>query len=84
VSLVLPTRQGGRRALACAAVVFDWAYVDAHGDEVGRSPLFPDASSAEEWLSTSWADLLEMGVEEVRLHDHEAGRNVYRMGLGGE
>lgn len=83
MSLVLPTRQGGRRALACAAVVFDWAYLDAHGNELGRSPRFPDAGSAEEWLSTSWADLLEMGVEEVRLHDHEAGRSLYRMGLGG-
>lgn len=63
--------------------MFDWAYLDAYGNEVGRSPRFPDAGSAEEWLGISWADLLDMGVEEVQLHDHERGCSLYRMGLGG-
>ncbi len=62
--------------------MFDWAYLDGEGNELGRSPRFADAGSAEEWLSTSWPHLLEMGVEEVRLHDHERGRSLYRMGLG--
>jgi len=62
--------------------VFDWTYLDAQGNELGRSEGFPDAGDAEAWLSTSWPDLAEMGVEEVVLYDRLRDVRLYRMGLG--
>lgn len=64
--------------------MFGWTLLDSAGQEVGRSPRFPDAESAEAWIGTSWPDLLENGVEEVVLYDHARGRRLYRMGLGAE
>jgi hypothetical protein len=64
--------------------MFGWTYLDGAGEELGRSQTFADADSAEEWLGSSWKDLLDQGVEEVALHDHARGRRVYRMGLGAE
>ncbi len=65
-------------------MTYGFTYLDAAGDEVGRSPRFPDSESAEEWIGISWPDLLENGVEEVVLFDHGAGQSLYRMGLGSE
>jgi hypothetical protein len=62
--------------------VFDWAYLDAQGNELGRSGRFDDPDAAEEWISVSWQDLVANGVEEVVLFDQVRGRHVYRMGLG--
>jgi hypothetical protein len=62
--------------------MFDWAYLDGAGTELGRSQRFEDPDAAEEWLSESWRDLSEMGIEEVALFDHTRDRHVYRMGLG--
>ena len=64
--------------------VFDWAYLDAEGNELGRSSRFADPDAAEEWISVSWQDLMANGVEEVELYDQVRGRHVYRMGLGAE
>lgn len=64
--------------------MFAWTYVDQAGEEVGMSPRFPDAESAESWIGISWPDLRENGVEEVVLIDHVRGRRIYRMGLGAE
>jgi hypothetical protein len=64
--------------------MFWWSYLDASGDEMGRSGRFPDAESAEEWMRTCWADLVGCGVEEVVLYDHSHGRRMYRMGIGAE
>jgi hypothetical protein len=64
--------------------MFGWSYLDEAGDELGTSQRFPDAESAEEWMSTSWQDLVDHGVASVALHDHVRGRHVYRMGLGAE
>jgi hypothetical protein len=68
--------------------MFDWTYLDRSGEEVGRSPRFPDADQAEDWIGASWPELLESGVEAVVLVDHGAGqgggRNLYRMALGPE
>lgn len=63
-------------------MTFTFTYLDAAGDEVGRSPRFPDSESAEDWIGISWRDLLENGVEEVVLFDQTAGRSLYRMVLG--
>jgi len=65
-------------------VTYSWTYLDQSGQEVGRSPHFPDPESAEDWIGTSWRDLFENGVEEVVLFDQDRGRRVYRMGLGAE
>lgn len=62
--------------------MFDWAYLDSVGEEIGRSDRFDDPDSAEEWISVSWRDLADIGVEEVALFDHARGCCVYRMGLG--
>lgn len=64
--------------------MFDWTYLDRSGEEMGRSPRFADADQAEDWIGSSWPDLLEHGVESVVLYDHGAGRKLYRMGLGSD
>lgn len=64
--------------------MYGWTLMDGAGQELGHSPTFADAEAAEAWIGTSWADLLENGVEEVVLYDHARGRRVYRMGLGAE
>ena len=64
--------------------MFGWTYLDQAGQELGRSPTFGDAEAAEDWIGSSWRDLLENGVEAVVLVDHARGRHVYRMGLGAE
>lgn len=61
--------------------MFAWTYLDGAGEEIGRSPSFPDADQAEEWFGATWPDLLERGVQTAELHDHAAGTNLYRMGL---
>lgn len=65
-------------------MTFTWTYLDASGQEVGRSAGFADADAAEDWIGASWQDLFENGVEEVVLLDQGRGRAVYRMGLGAE
>jgi hypothetical protein len=65
-------------------MMFAWTYLDQAGEEVGRSAHFPDTEAAEDWIGTSWRDLVENGVEEVVLYDQVRGRTVYRMGLGAE
>jgi hypothetical protein len=62
--------------------MFGWTYVDGSGEEVGRSPRFEHAEQAEEWIGSSWPELLEQGVEAVVLVDDERDRELYRMGLG--
>lgn len=61
--------------------MFDWMFLDASGNELGRSQGFDDADAAEEWIGRTWMDLAEIGVEEVALFDHDHGHHVYRMGL---
>ena len=64
--------------------MFTWTYLDRSGEEVGRSPTFDEAEQAEEWIGSSWPDLLEQGVEAVILRDDDLGRDVYRMELGSD
>jgi hypothetical protein len=67
--------------------MIDWTYLDRSGEEVGRSPRFPDVEQAEDWIGASWPELLENGVEAVVLYDHgagQAGKKLYRMALGPE
>jgi hypothetical protein len=64
--------------------MFGWTYLDGSGGELGRSPRFDDAEAAEEWIGSSWRDLLDNGIEEVALVDDVRGRTLYRMGLGAD
>ena len=64
--------------------MFVWAYLDSSGRQTGTSRLFSKRAEAEEWIGRSWQELRERGVLEVELLDREAGRSVYRMGLGPE
>lgn len=64
--------------------MFDWAFIDANGEEIGRSQRFADVEAAEDWIGGSWQDLAECGIEEVVLFDRERDRRMYRMGLGAE
>ena len=61
--------------------MFTWRYLDASGEERGRSEGFPDRGAAEAWMGEAWADLLAAGHEEVALHDEDRDARVYRMGL---
>jgi hypothetical protein len=64
--------------------MFAWTYLDRAGEEVGRSPAFDEAAQAEEWIGSSWPELLEQGIEAVILRDGDRARDLYRMGLGSE
>jgi hypothetical protein len=64
--------------------MFAWTYLDGSGEEMGSSPRFPDAEEAEEWIGSSWPELLERGIESVVLVDQESRTKLYRMGLGAE
>lgn len=64
--------------------MLEWSLLDASGAEVGHSPHFADAEAAEDWIGSSWRDLMENGVEEVVLFDRQRDQRVYRMGLGAE
>lgn len=64
--------------------MFAWTYLDRAGEEVGRSPSFDEAEQAEEWIGSSWPELLAHGIEAVILRDGGRQRDLYRMGLGSE
>jgi hypothetical protein len=64
--------------------MLEWSLFDGSGIEVGHSPHFTDAEAAEDWIGSSWRDLMESGVEEVVLFDRQRGQRLYRMGLGAE
>jgi hypothetical protein len=64
--------------------MYVWTYLDGAGEEIGRSPRFGAADEAEDWIGSSWPELLENGVLAVILVDQEGGKQLYRMGLGAE
>lgn len=61
--------------------MFTWRYLDASGEERGRSEPFADREEAEAWMGREWESLLAAGHEEVALQDEETGARIYRMGL---
>ncbi len=64
--------------------MFTWRYLDASGEETGRSEGFPDRDEAESWMGREWESLVAAGHAEVALHDEDTGARIYRMGLGEE
>jgi hypothetical protein len=63
--------------------VWRWRFEDESGDEVtppegsaaGSGGGFPSQSDAESWIGEVWRDLLDDGVDQVRLL--EGDREVY-------
>ena len=54
---------------------FTWQYENSAGETVGTSEEFDQRGEAESWVGTAFEDLLEDGVEQVRLL--EDGAEVY-------
>lgn len=52
---------------------YRWRCQDANGKDVpGAETLFPGQTEAEDWLRSSWRDLLTAGVDRVTLLHGEA------------
>ncbi|WP_424185044.1 hypothetical protein ACOBQX_24555 [Actinokineospora sp. G85] len=51
---------------------FRWRYEDAAGSPVdGPDTTFADQAEAELWFSDEWPDLLDAGIEQVRLFEDD-------------
>lgn len=46
-----------------------WAYEKADGSVTGRSEEFDNRGDAESWVGETFADLLDQGIDQVRLFD---------------
>ena len=46
-----------------------WQLEDASGESVGTSESFDSRSDAESWVGETFEDLLERGIDQVRLFD---------------
>jgi hypothetical protein len=61
--------------------LLSWTFRDASGAVTGSSPDFADQDAAESWLSASWPELLERGIDEVALVERGSDHELYRMSL---
>jgi hypothetical protein len=48
-----------------------WAFETSTGEVTGRSETFESRSEAESWVGETFGDLLEQGIDQVRLFDGE-------------
>ena len=69
----------GRHARRVATVAWRWRVESTTGaagevDDVGAA-TFPSRADAESWLGESWRELLDSGVDQVRLLEDD--REVY-------
>jgi hypothetical protein len=46
-----------------------WSLENADGESVGTSESFDSRSDAESWVGESFGELVEQGVDQVRLFD---------------
>lgn len=56
-------------------MAWTWQYENAAGEAAGASESFDHRGDAETWIGTAFEDLLDEGVEQVRLL--EDGAEVY-------
>lgn len=49
-----------------------WTFESSIGDVVGRSEVFDNRGDAESWVGEAFGDLLEQGIDQVRLFDGDA------------
>ena len=53
-------------------MTWTWTLETATGEVTGRSEPFESRSDAESWVGEAFGELLEQGVDQVRLFDDEA------------
>lgn len=53
-------------------MTWTWTLESSTGEVVGRSEAFESRSDAESWVGEAFGDLLEQGIDQVRLFDGEA------------
>lgn len=56
-------------------MTWTWQYENLAGESTGTSESFDQRGDAETWIGTAFEELLEQGVEQVRLF--EDGAEVY-------
>ena len=52
-------------------VTWTWTFETSSGDVTGRSETFESRGDAESWVGEAFGDLVEQGVDQVRLFDGE-------------
>jgi len=52
-------------------MTWTWAFESSAGDVLGRSETFESRGDAESWVGESFGDLVEQGIDQVRLFDGE-------------
>ena len=50
-------------------MAWTWVYESSAGIEVGRSEAFEHRGDAESWVGEVYAELVEQGIDQVRLLD---------------
>ncbi|MBC7629956.1 hypothetical protein [Aeromicrobium sp.] len=50
-------------------MTWTWKFETAIGDEVGRSEVFESRGDAESWVGETFGQLVEDGIDQVRLFD---------------
>jgi len=52
-------------------MTWTWTFESSTGDVIGRSEAFESRGDAESWVGEAFGDLLEQGIDQVRLFDGE-------------
>lgn len=61
------------RTVPSLPVAYRWHYLDHTGAEVpGPAVEFAEQTAAEDWLASTWSELLDAGVDQVLLADGSA------------
>jgi hypothetical protein len=50
-------------------MTWTWTFESTSGETVGQSETFESRSDAESWVGEAFGDLIEQGVDQVRLFD---------------
>ncbi len=53
-------------------MTWTWAFESSTGEVIGRSEVFESRGDAESWVGEEFGDLVERGIDQVRLFDGES------------
>jgi hypothetical protein len=53
-------------------MTWTWTFESSAGDVIGRSETFESRSDAESWVGEEFGELVERGIDQVRLYDGES------------
>ncbi len=53
-------------------MTWTWTYETADGTVTGRSEEFDSRGDAESWVGEAFGDLLDQGIDQVRLFDGDS------------